>query len=120
MAKEQPEFNAAKFPVITRKALAYYQTGASDEEKQVMAKAIRKAAKILKKDQRAKQDDGKTKPEKKGRQQASPEQLAAGLFKVLSEVGTARVTGNPSSGAPTEIQGTVDLNEVARRLLASA
>lgn len=120
MAEEQLPFNAAKFPRVTKRAMQYYRRGASEEEKKVVANAIRKAAKTLKKEQRAKQEDGKDKPEKKGRQQASAEQLAAGLYKFLSEAGTAKVAGDPSTGALTEIQGTVDLNEVARRLLSSA
>jgi len=46
------------------------------------------------------------------------EKLAVGLYKVLSEISTAKVKGNPASGASTRIQGPVDLNEVARKLLA--
>ena len=120
MAEEQSQFNAAKFPRITKRAVEYYQKGASEEEKKIVANAIRKAAKTIKKEQRAKQADGKDKPAKKGRQQVSAEQLAAGLYKVLSESGTAKVTGNPSSGAQTDIQGPVDLNEVARKLMSLA
>ncbi len=120
MAEEQSQFNAAKFPRVTKKAMEFYQKGASEEEKKIVATAIRKAAKTLKKEKRAKQDNAKDKPEKRARQQASPDRLAAGLYKVLSESGTAKVTGNPSTGALTEIQGTVDLNEVARKLLSAA
>lgn len=118
MAEEQSQFNAAKFPRMTKKALEYYQEGASDEEKKILANAILKAAKTLKKEKRAKQEDDK--PEKKGRQVPSPEQLAAGLYKALAESGTAKVDGDPSSGSMTEIRGPVDLNEVARKLLSFA
>jgi|AGTN01.1.fsa_nt_gi hypothetical protein len=120
MAEDQSPFNAVRFSRVTKKALEFYQKGASEEEKKIVANAIRKAAKAIKKQQRAGQENGKDKPEKKGRQQAGAEQLAAGLYKVLSESGTAKVTGNPSSGAQTEIQGAVDLNEAARKLLSLA
>ena len=123
MDEEQPRFNAAKFPRVTKQALEYYQKGASEEEKKIVANTIREAAKTIKKDARGGQqgDKGKKK-KKKGRQQPSPspEQLAAGLYKVLSETGTAKVNGDPQSGEQTQIQGQVDLNDVARRLLSLA
>jgi len=121
MGEEQPRFNAAKFPTVTRQALEYYQRAASEEEKKILADTIRDAAKTIKKDLRGGEPGEKDKKKKKkGREQASPEQLAAGLYKILSESGTAKVNGNPRIGERTQIQGQVDLNELARRLLALA
>ena len=120
MDEEQPRFNASKFPRVTKQALEFYQKGASEEEKKVVADTIREAAKTIKKDLRGGQQGGKGKKNKKGRRQPSPEQLAAGLYKVLSETGTAKVHGDPKSGEQTQIQGQVDLNEVARKLLSLA
>ncbi len=44
----------------------------------------------------------------------------SGLYKALSESGKAKVLGDPTRGVSTRIQGPVDLNEVARRLLSLA
>ena len=118
MAEEVLQFNAAKYARTTKRALGFYEKGASEEEKQRVAKTIRKAARYIKKAGRSPQEDGQNEHVKMARQQVSAEKLAVGLYKVLSEISTAKVKGNPASGASTRIQGPVDLNEVARKLLA--
>lgn len=120
MAEEVPQFNVGKFVRTTKRALEFYEKGASEEEKQRVAKTIRKAARHIKKAGRSPQESDQDEQMKMTRQQASAEKLAAGLYKVLSESGTVKVKGNPASGASTRIQGPVDLNEVARKLLSSA
>lgn len=115
MDEERSRFNPARFPRVTQQALDFYKRGASDEEKKTLATTILKAAKKIKKDAR---ENAEGKKDKKRRQQPSAEQLAAGLYKILSETETASVSGDPASGGPTKLQGQVDLNEVARKLLA--
>lgn len=112
MDDQRSRFNPAKFPRVTKQALDFYKQGASEDEKKALATTILKAAKKIKKDARANQEN------KKGRQQPSAERLAAGLYKVLSGVESVKVSGDPANGAPTKLQGQVDLNEVARKLLA--
>lgn len=120
MPDEQPQFNVAKFARATKSAITFYENGASEEDRQRVAKAIRKAARRIKKAERNIQEGGQDEQAKLARQQATAEKLAAGLYKVLSESGSVKVKGNPASGASTRIQGPVDLNEVARRLLSLA
>lgn len=117
MAEEAPQFDVAKFARTTKRALAFYEQGASQEDKQSVAKTIRKAARRIKK---AARDDGQDEQVKMARQQVNAERLAAGLYKVLSESGRLKMKGDPSSGESTRMQGQVDLNEVARKLLSLA
>ncbi len=118
MAEQQTRFDAAGFPKITKQALEYYQKGASDEEKKIVATAIRKAAKTIKKSLRG--GEGEKQPkQKKGRLGLpTPEQLAAGLYKVLAQNEGAKVSGDPQNGEHTQIRGQFDLTEVARKLLS--
>jgi hypothetical protein len=116
MEDERSQFNPAKFPSVTKQALDFYKQGASEDEKKAVATTILKAAKKIKKEARANPENKKDR--KKGRQQPNPEQLAAGLYKVLSETGSIKVSGDPAGGAQTRLQGQVDLNEVARKLLS--
>lgn len=120
MPEEKPPFNMAKFTRTTKRALEFYENGASEEEKQMVAKTVRKAARHIKKAGRTAQEVSEDEQLKLARQQASATRLAAGLYKALSESGKAKVKGDPASGASTRIQGPVDLNEVARRLLLLA
>ncbi len=117
---EQPRFNVAKFARATKSAVAFYENGASEEEKQRVARTIRKAARHIKKVGLSAQESEQAEQMKAARQQASADRLAAGLYKVLSESGTAKVKGDPASGASTRIQGPVNLNDVARRLISLA
>lgn len=120
MPEEKPQFNVAKFARLTKSALEFYVKGASEEEKQSVARTIRRAAKHIKKTGRDAQEGDQSEQVRVARQQANAQKLAAGLYKVLSESSTAKVSGNPTSGAKTRIQGPVDLNEVAHKLLSLA
>lgn len=120
MPDEKPPFNMRKFARTTKRALEFYENGASEEEKQGVAKTIRKAARHIKKAGRSAQEVSEDEQLKMARQQASAKRLAAGLYKALSESGKAKVLGDPTRGVSTRIQGPVDLNEVARRLLSLA
>jgi len=40
MADEQTRFNASKFPKITKQAVDFYEKGASEDEKKIVADAF--------------------------------------------------------------------------------
>jgi hypothetical protein len=114
---------AQKFPETTKQVVDFYMTTANDDEKRVIAQAVRQANRTIKQETRGDAGDdgeeqGKKKKKKKG--QPSPEDLAAALYGILGQDEEAVVRGDPRDGDETRIRGQFDLNEVARKLLALA
>jgi hypothetical protein len=119
MATEPNKFHAASFPGVVQQALEFHEKSTSVEEKKPVADAIRKAAKVIKKRGQGGEngEEGKEKKKKKGKL-PSPEQIAIGLYRALSDNGEGKVSGDPRKGEVTQIRGQFDLTEVARKLLS--
>src|SRR5947208_10130138 len=95
MADEQTRFNASKFPKITKQAVDFYEKGASEDEKKIVADAIRRAAKTIKKSQRD-GEEGEEADQKKKKglfKRPTPEQVASGLYRVLAATASGKVSG---------------------------
>lgn len=104
---------AKKYPDTTTQVLEYYKAKASDEEKKVLLRTIRRAAKSLKKEA---QGDTKVKKKARGFTPPTPEAVAAALYGALAK-GGGTVDGDPGQGNTTRIDGRFDLKVVARNLM---
>jgi hypothetical protein len=123
-ADSQRQWSALTFPETTRQVLAYYTDRASKVEKQLIVATIRSASRAVReKNSRPVAEEAPAVSQKAPLAavlQPSPNVVAAALYKVLTRERSSKVSGDPSRGEKTRIDGIFDLQEVARTLLAHA
>jgi hypothetical protein len=114
-------------PETMRRVLDYWRTKAKDREKKTVASTIMKAARSIKQEMRSAKGDKQGKKAKAAAAaaaaaaaQSTPEEVAAALYDILAENKEARVTGDPRQGEQTRINGTFDLNAIAREMMSPA
>jgi hypothetical protein len=119
-AGNQRQLTALHFPETTRSVISYYKAGASLVEKRLIERAIRQAARTLRKGKRAKSspEEAKVNQPKPPSSEPSAHLVAAALFRVLAQNPSCKVSGDPRTGAKTSLQGEWDLYEVAGKLMA--